>query len=166
MTERVSLRFLGASAVLLLLGSTACKKDAAPSAASVEGAASPAAAPAGSSAATANYTATIALPAGCKKAQTCRAEVVLVTKGEYHINESYPYKFKASDPAPAGVRYAKAVVGRDDGRFEAKKAVLPVEFTVDAAGEAKIGGTLSLSVCSAANCLMDKQTLDLMAKVE
>jgi hypothetical protein len=46
------------------------------------------------------------------------------------------------------------------------KVTLKVPFVPASAGDKKVAGTLSLSVCSAANCLMDKQQLDLTVKVE
>jgi hypothetical protein len=57
-------------------------------------------------------------------------------------------------------------VGRSDGVFEEKKAVLAVPFVADGPGERTVGGTLSLSVCSQANCLMDKPALEATVKVE
>ena len=53
---------------------------------------------------------------------------------------------------------------REDGKFEEKKGTLPVAFTVAKAGKVKIGGTFSFSVCSDANCVMDK--VDVEVEVE
>jgi hypothetical protein len=113
----------------------------------------------------ANYSAVLRPSGACKKGETCAVEVSLVAKGDYHINDKYPYKFKVDDPAP-GVKYPKPVVGKDDGVMEEKKLLLKVPFIAETAGDKRVAGTLSLSVCSAANCLMDKQPLEVTVKVE
>jgi hypothetical protein len=114
----------------------------------------------------ANYSAKIQSAGPCKKDQTCAAEIVVVAKGEYHINDKYPYRFKLEDPPPAGLKYPKPVIGKEDGTMDEHKVTLKVPFVPASAGDAKVAGTLSLSVCSAANCLMDKQQLDLTVKVD
>ena len=50
--------------------------------------------------------------------------------------------------------------------MDQRKVVLKVPFISEASGDKRVGGTLSLSVCSAANCLMDKQPLEVTVKVE
>jgi hypothetical protein len=93
--------------------------------------------------------------------------VALQAKGEYHINDKYPYRFRVQDPPAEGVKYPKQAVGRENGTFEEKKAVLEIPFTVEGSGATVgVGGTLSLSVCSVANCLVDKQSLEVTAKVD
>jgi hypothetical protein len=114
-----------------------------------------------------NYLAAIAAsPASCKKAEPCTVSVVLEAKGDYHINDKYPYRFKADDPPAAGVSYPKPLVGRDDADIETKKATLKVPFVAQASGEAEVGGVLSLSVCSAANCLIDRQALKVSVRID
>jgi hypothetical protein len=114
----------------------------------------------------ANYSAKIASAGPCKKDQTCAAEIVVQAKGEYHINDKYPYRFKLEDPPPAGLKYPKPVIGKEDGTMDEHKVTLKVPFVPSSAGDKKVAGSLSLSVCSAANCLMDKQQLDLTVKVD
>ena len=43
---------------------------------------------------------------------------------------------------------------------------MSVPFVVDRTGEVKVGGTFSLSVCTASNCLLDKRPLELPITVE
>ena len=124
------------------------------------------AAPGAASFDNANYSAKIESAGPCKKDQTCAASVIVVAKGEYHINDKYPYRFKLEDPPPAGLKYPKAVIGKEDGTMDERKVTLKVPFVPASAGDKKVAGTLSLSVCSAANCLMDKQQLDLTVKVD
>jgi hypothetical protein len=114
----------------------------------------------------ANYRALIRSLGPCRKDETCLVEVLVEAKGDYHINDKYPYKFKSEDPPPTGMRYPKPVVGKEDGVFEEKKLTLKVPFVSETLGEKRVAGTLSLSVCSAANCLIDKQPLEVTVKVQ
>jgi hypothetical protein len=114
----------------------------------------------------ANYRAEMKSSGACRKDNTCTAEVLVEAKGEYHINDKYPYRFKLEDPPPQGIKYPKPIVGKEDGTMDQRKVVLKVPFISEASGEKKVAGTLSLSVCSAANCLMDKQPLEVTVKVE
>jgi len=114
----------------------------------------------------ANYRAELRTSGACKKDSTCTAEVFVEAKGEYHINDKYPYRFKVEDPPSPGIKYPKPVVGKEDGTMDEHKVVLKVPFVSETSGAKKVAGTLSLSVCSAANCLMDKQPLEATVKVE
>lgn len=113
-----------------------------------------------------NYKVTLEPVGTYKKDQQGVVNVVLVTKGEYHINKQYPYKFVTQDPPAEGVTYPKKVVPRGDGSYEERKAVLPVPFVPTKSGNVTVGGLYSLSVCTDANCLMDKQRLELSVNVE
>lgn len=86
-------------------------------------------------------------------------DITFATKGDYHINKQYPYKFKATDPAPEGISFPKPILQRADGTFEEKSGAFKVPFVVSKSGKATVSGTLSLSVCSDANCIMDKVEL-------
>jgi hypothetical protein len=112
-----------------------------------------------------NYRAELVLSGGCEHTKPCVLNAIIVAKGDYHINDNYPYRFTAHNPPLAGLTYPKPVVGREGGEFDARRAVLKVPFSA-AAGERTVGGTLSLSVCSAANCLMDKPVLELPVRVD
>jgi hypothetical protein len=114
----------------------------------------------------ANYHVALRPSAACKRGETCAVEVSLETKGEYHINDKYPYKFKVDEPAAPGVKFPKPVVGKEDGIVEEKKLLLKVPFVAESGGDKRVAGVFSLSVCSAANCLMDKQPLEVTVKVE
>ena len=93
-------------------------------------------------------------------------DITFATKGDYHINKQYPYKFKATDPAPEGISFPKPILQRADGSFEEKSGSFKVPFVVSKAGKATVSGTLSLSVCSDANCIMDKVDLALDVDVK
>jgi hypothetical protein len=153
------------------VGSSGCGKVGEASAGSAAAArekdpSSPPQAPSKPSIESDNYRAEMRPSGPCKKDQTCTVEVLVEAKGDYHINDKYPYKFKLEDPPPQGMKYPKPVVGKEDAAIEERRAVLKVPFVSDSAGNKKVAGILSLSVCSAANCLMDKQPLEVTVKVE
>ncbi|MFS8069707.1 MAG: hypothetical protein ACMG6S_25355 [Byssovorax sp.] len=120
----------------------------------------------GPKAETENYLAEIKAVGEYKAGSEGTVEITFSTKGEYHINKQYPYKFKASDPAPDGVSFPKPILQRADGSFEEKKGSFKVPFVAAKSGKATISGTLSLSVCSDANCIMDKVPLELAVDVK
>jgi hypothetical protein len=93
-------------------------------------------------------------------------EIAIEPKGDYHINDQYPYKFKLTDPAPEGVTYPKPVLKREDGKFSEKKGEFSVPFVAAKSGKTKVAGTLSMSVCSKASCVMEKVELDLDVDVK
>ena len=109
---------------------------------------------------TETYKAELKVTGPCKAGGECSFEVSLETKGGYHINATYPYKFKTADPAAEGVSYPKPILKREDGKFEEKRGGFKVPFAAKQAGKVKVGGTFNLSVCSDANCIMDKVALE------
>jgi len=106
-------------------------------------------------------------PAGNYKAgQEGTVEIAITAKGDYKINEKYPLKFKASEPADGSVKFSKAVLKREDGTFETHKGSLKLAFTAAKSGKTTVSGVLSLSVCSEKNCLMDKVELETTVDVQ
>jgi len=92
-------------------------------------------------------------------------QVVLVPKGEWHCNESYPYKLKLGAP-PAGVSYPAPVVRKDAMSVTPQRASMAVPFVPASVGEARITGTFSFSVCSAASCQVESRELAITVKVD
>lgn len=98
-------------------------------------------------------------PASCKAGSECKAEVSIKAKGEFHVNDKYPTKFKAPATPPEGVTFTKALVPKEDGKFAEREGTLPVGFTVAKAGKQAVGGVVSVGVCRAEQCVMDKVEL-------
>jgi hypothetical protein len=105
-------------------------------------------------------------PADCAAGAKCAVNVKLVATGDYHINDDYPYKFKAED-AP-GVEFLGAdTAGKntfskgasDWQKKDEKSGVMTVAFRPEDRGQKTIGGTFKLSVCSAANCQLEQQAI-------
>jgi hypothetical protein len=108
---------------------------------------------------TANYKVTIEPVGPYAKDQPGAVRVRLFAKGDYKINDEYPFKFVCQDPPAKGVSYPKPSLGKGDGKFEGKEAELSVPFVPSESGTVQVGGVFSLSVCTASNCLIDKRPL-------
>jgi hypothetical protein len=100
-----------------------------------------------------------------KVGATGSVKVSLTAKAGFHINDQYPYRFKASPPA-AGVSYPKPVLERADGKFEEKTAVFSLPFVATHPGQFAVGGVLNLSVCNASSCIVQKAPLDVTITVK
>lgn len=93
-------------------------------------------------------------------------EITVKPKDGYKINLQYPFKFKLADPPPENVAFTKTVLVRSDREVTLveKGAVMKFPVTAKTASKVTITGKLSLSVCSEANCVMDK--VDLEASID
>ncbi|SRR5258706_9216308 len=124
------------------------------------------AAVAASKAETESYVVEITASDGYKAGAEGKVKVTLVAKGTYHINGQYPYKFKTTAPPPDGVSYPKPILTRPDGTFEPTRAAFQIPFVAAKAGKATVGGVFHLSVCTDANCIMDKVPLEIGVDVK
>jgi hypothetical protein len=123
-------------------------------------------APSATRAETGSYLAEISAAETYKAGAEGTVSVFLSAKGDYHVNGKYPYKFKAADPPPEGLKYPKPVLGRAEGAFEEKRATFKVPFTAKKSGKVSVGGTLHLSVCSETSCIVDKVLLETVVDVK
>jgi hypothetical protein len=105
-------------------------------------------------------------PRGCAVGSVCSVDLELVAKGDFHVNEQYPYRFSA-DEGP-GVRFegtdaaGRNVFSKPAGdwqKTDAKRGVMKVRFTPLERGSKTIAGTFKLSVCSAESCLLEQRRL-------
>jgi hypothetical protein len=159
---------LAAATLAALLG--ACAKGEAPATQGASAAAATAAAvastPSGAGcahAACSDHFYVEAAPSACAAGATCNLQLKVVATGDYHINDDYPYRFKADD-AP-GVAFQgsnpadKDVFSKTSGdwqKTEAKTGAMSVRFTPAAPGDKTIAGAFKVSVCSAENCLLEQ----------
>jgi hypothetical protein len=156
-----ALRLLVA-ALLSALSVGACQKGEQPA---TQGAVAPASAPC-AHAACSDHFFVEAAPGDCAAGAACSLQLKVVATGDYHINDDYPYRFKADD-AP-GVAFLgsnpadKDVFSKPAGdwqKAEAKTGTMTVKFTPAAAGDKTISGTFKVSVCSAENCLLEQPSV-------
>jgi len=103
-------------------------------------------------------------PDACAVGAVCNVAFKLVATGAFHVNDDYPYRFKATD-AP-GIAFAgtdaagKNVFSKPAGdwkKTDEKAGAMTVKFTAQDKGQKTIAGTLKLSVCSAATCLLEQR---------
>jgi hypothetical protein len=106
-----------------------------------------------------------AAPSGeCAAGATCSLTFELVATGAFHINDEYPYKFKADDVPGLeflGTDAAGASVFSKQAsnwkKKDEKSGVMTVAFRSAEKGTKSVGGTLKLSVCSAETCQLEQQ---------
>ena len=89
--------------------------------------------------------------------------VNLVATGNFHINEKYPYKFRADDAK--GVEFlgtdraGKNTFSTDANNWERKDekaGAMNLAFRGSEKGNKVISGTFKLSVCSAEDCQLEQ----------
>lgn len=112
-----------------------------------------------------NFDVVVSAPA-CKAKTACSADIQLVAKAGYHINEEYPYRFAA---APAGgIAYkgkeAPEVFSKATGDFtKASASEGRMQIRYEADGTSKklpLSGTFKMSVCSEASCQIEAPQLE------
>jgi hypothetical protein len=105
-----------------------------------------------------------AVPATCTAGSPCNVTLKLVATGDFHVNDEYPYKFKADDVS--GVTFlgtdqaGKSTFSKAAGdwqKTDAKSGAMTVKFVPADANAKSIAGTLKLSVCSAGTCLLEQR---------
>jgi hypothetical protein len=114
-----------------------------------------------------------AQPGACTAGSPCTVALKLVATGDFHINDEYPYRFKADD-APgveflgtdAGGKSTFSKAAGDWQKSEEKAGVMTVKLLASDRGQKTIGGTFKLSVCSAQNCLLEQRPLKTQVDVK
>jgi hypothetical protein len=111
-------------------------------------------------------------PDACTAGSVCTLRLKLTATGDYHINDEYPYKFKADDSA--GVEFqgtdsnGKNVFSKAAGDWSKdaeKTGTMTVKFKPADKGSKTIAGTFKLSVCSQQNCLLKQAQLSVSVTV-
>jgi hypothetical protein len=121
---------------------------------------------AGHAVCTANFFIDAVVPGGCAARASCSVALKLVATGDYHVNDEYPYRFKAEEVS--GVRFEGAdgagknvfsKLAGDWQKSDAKSGVMSVKFVPLEKGTVTIAGTFKLSVCSSENCLLEQRQI-------
>jgi hypothetical protein len=86
---------------------------------------------------------------------TGEVEITLVAKDRHRINEKHPFKLVTTAEPAAVVHFERAEMDRSSGTFTKTEARFKARYSGTKSGSAKVGGTLSLSVCGAKECIVD-----------
>jgi hypothetical protein len=143
----------------------ACHRDS--SAGRTEGAVTaPQAVDCGHTACGSNFFVDVVPPADCAAGANCAMTLHLVATGEYHINDDYPYKFRAddaphvafqgTDPAGANVFSKGASNWQKTGP---QNGSLNVVFQSTDKGQKSLSGVFKLSVCSVHDCQLEQTAI-------
>jgi hypothetical protein len=101
---------------------------------------------------------------GCAIGAPCTVAVTLVATGAFHINDEYPYKFKADESsgveflgtdAAGGNVFSK--VASDWHKKDEKTGTMAVKLRSASKGQKNVTGLFKLSVCSAQACQLEQQ---------
>jgi len=96
-----------------------------------------------------------------KAGELGRVVLKLTPRGEFHINQDYP--FQVSLTADAATQFAKADLARSDAaEFAENSARFEVPFTPGTAGDHKLSANVKFAVCTAENCIPDERELALL----
>jgi hypothetical protein len=110
-----------------------------------------------------NYVLDAAVGQDCSAGARCLIALKLVATGDFHVNDQYPYRFKAE--ATSGIEFlgtdatGKNVFSKPAGdwvKSDAKSGIMTVQLTPTMKGRSTISGIFKLSVCSAQNCLIEQ----------
>lgn len=113
-------------------------------------------------------------PADCSPGSTCTLGLTLVATGSFHINDEYPYKFKADDSpgieflgSDAAGKNVFSKVASDWKKRDEKTGTMAIKLRplansgnpTHSKGEKTVAGTFKLSVCSGQLCQLEQQAL-------
>jgi hypothetical protein len=105
--------------------------------------------------------------AGCTAGQACTLALTLVAAGDYHINDDYPYKFRAEDTpgldflgTDAAGKNVFSKLARNWTKKDEKSGTMAVGFKPLEKGNKGIVGVFKLSVCSSQNCRLEQQHIN------
>jgi hypothetical protein len=96
----------------------------------------------------------------CKVGAECIAKITISAKGEFHVNESYPFKFTAVHPTAEFHGSAGNVFTAGDFERQGKTVgVMTVKFKPKDRGPTTITGKYKICICSDKIC--SPQTIDI-----
>lgn len=161
------MRIAGAAALAVLaIAAIACGKDGHASGRDDRGVPAPQGGECGHTACGSNFFVDGAQVGDCPAGANCSAKLTLVATGDFHINDQYPYKFTADDAAGITFRGTdrggSKVFSKDADDWHktgAQSGVMNVAFQAADKGARSITGNFKLSVCSAASCQLEQQTV-------
>ena len=103
-------------------------------------------------------------PGAYAAGQPGTVQVVLESKGGYHVNQDYPIRVDLK--APGAVKLAKASLAKPDAAaFSEQSARFDVGFTADK-GTHDVEATVDFAVCTSETCVPDQRTIAIALDVQ
>jgi hypothetical protein len=173
MKHRCSVRILAAAAVALVSSACSRASDGAPRGTGQTISAATPTGECGHAICADNFFIDTSSSAACAPDATCTVDLRLFATGDFHVNDEYPYRFKADDAKDvqffgvdgAGTNVFSKSAG-DWRKTDAKSGVMTVKFAPKGPGPKTIAGTFKLSVCSLANCLLEQRQVSAVVPVK
>jgi len=106
-----------------------------------------------------HYTLDARAPGSLVVGGTGEMEIILLAKDRYRINDKHPYRLVTTADPSGNVQFDQAELDRSKGEFTKTEARFKARFVGKKNGAAKVGGTLSLSVCGAKECVIENVEL-------
>ena len=88
----------------------------------------------------------------CKAGAECVARITVTSKGEFHVNDTYPFKFTAAAPNVEFHGSAGNVYTGGDFAREKTKGTMTIKFKPAAKGAVTITGKYKICICSDKIC--------------
>jgi hypothetical protein len=100
------------------------------------------------------YTIDTATVGECKAGAECTATITITAKGDYHVNDTYPFKFTAANAGGVELHGSGGNVftGGDFARQGKTVGVMTVKFKPAAKGNVSITGTYKICICTDKIC--------------
>jgi hypothetical protein len=99
----------------------------------------------------------------CRINTECTARIVVTSKGEFHVNDSYPFKFTAAAPGLEFHGKGGNVFQAEDFEREKTRGTMLVRFKALAKGNVVITGKFKICICSDKIC--SPETIDVSIPV-
>jgi hypothetical protein len=82
-------------------------------------------------------------------------EIVLSAKDHFFVSDKHPYKLATTVDPVGAVQFEQTELGRSKATFTKTEARWKARFKGTKSGAARVGGTLSFSVCKRQDCVVE-----------
>ncbi len=110
-----------------------------------------------------NFEVSIQPKGAYRRGQPGEAEIVLLAKGAFHVNDKYPYKFKLKEGGAP--KFPAPIVGKEQVKLEERRRPCS-SASRPTLREARPRGAVLFSVCTDDKCLIEKRDLALEVTAE
>jgi hypothetical protein len=94
-----------------------------------------------------------------------RIAIVLLPRGQYHINQQYPTSVTLDAPKTLSIEKTR-FVRNDASEFSEQRAKFDIPFSSSEKGEHKLNAQVSFAVCTSKTCVPFQKNLSVTVKVD